>query len=97
MTTGLQLALASGALVSLGVVLLVMRLLPAEPDLAEALTRLTPARGRANALSTATTTTGKERIGVWAIKALPPVVWVRTPTRGSRCCASRWRGSTATS
>jgi hypothetical protein len=81
MTTGLQLALASGALVSFGVVLLVMRLLPAEPDLAEALTRLTPARGRANALSTATTTTGKERIGVWAIKALPPVMWVRTPTR----------------
>ncbi len=81
MTTGLQLALGSGALVSLGVVLLVMRLLPAEPDLAEALTRLTPARGRANTLSTPTTTTGKERIGVWAIKALPPVVWVRTPTR----------------
>ena len=24
---------------------------------------------------------GKERIGVWAIKALPPALWVRTPTR----------------
>ena len=34
----------------LGVVLLVMRLMPAEPDLAEALSRLTPARGRANTL-----------------------------------------------
>ncbi len=45
MTTGLQLALAAGALMSLGWVLLVIRLTPAEPDLAEALSRLTPARG----------------------------------------------------
>src|SRR5580765_851079 len=42
MTTGLQLALAAGALISLGVVLLATRLMPAEPDLAEALSRLTP-------------------------------------------------------
>ena len=81
MTTGLQLALAAGALVALGVVLLVVRLMPAEPDLAEALGRLTPARGRANALSSMSSTTGKERIGVWAMKALPPALWVRTPTR----------------
>jgi Type II secretion system (T2SS), protein F len=81
MTTGLQLALAAGALISLGVVLLVMRLMPAEPDLAEALSRLTPARGRANTLSPTSSTTGKERIGVWAMKTLPPAMWVRTPTR----------------
>ena len=81
MTTGLQLALAAGGLVSLGVVLLVMRLIPAEPDLAEALSRLTPARGRASSLAPVSSTTGKERIGVWAMAALPPAVWVRTPTR----------------
>jgi hypothetical protein len=81
MTTGLQLALAAGALVALGVVLLVMRLLPAEPDLAEALSRLTPARGRARSLDPPSAATGKERIGVWAMKALPPALWVRTPTR----------------
>lgn len=81
MTTGLQLALLGGALLGLGVVLLVARLMPAEPDLAEALGRLTPARGRANALGPITTARGKERIGVWAIKSLPPAVWVRTPTR----------------
>jgi len=81
MTTGLQLALVAGALVGLGVVLLVMRLMPAEPDLAEALSRLTPARGRANALNPVTATSGKERVGVWAMKALPSAVWVRTPTR----------------
>jgi hypothetical protein len=81
MTTGLQLALASGALVALGVVLLVMRLMPAEPDLAEALSRLTPTRGRARSLESSSAATGKERIGVWAMKALPPALWVRTPTR----------------
>ena len=81
MTTGLQLALASGALLGLGLVLLAVRLMPAEPDLAEALSRLTPARGRANTLDPVTTARGKERIGVWAIKALPPALWVRTPTR----------------
>jgi hypothetical protein len=81
MTTGLQLALVAGALIGLGVVLLVIRLMPAEPDLAEALSRLTPARGRAHALNPVAATSGKERVGVWAMKALPPAVWVRTPTR----------------
>lgn len=81
MTTGLQLALAGGALIGLGVVLLIARLMPAEPDLAEALTRLTPTRGRTTTGGPVTAANGKERIGVWAIKVLPPAVWVRTPTR----------------
>lgn len=81
MTTGLQLALAAGALIALGVVLLVVRLMPAEPDLAEALGRLTPTRGRADALGPTTLSGGKERLGVWAMKALPPAMWVRTPNR----------------
>lgn len=81
MSTGLQLTLAAGALIGLGVVLLVTRLMPAEPDLAEALSRLTPARGRTGPVATTAAATGKERVGVWAIKALPPAMWVRTPTR----------------
>lgn len=81
MTTGLQLALAAGSLLALGVVLLVARLMPAEPDLTEALSRLTPARGRANASVNASASTGKERLGVWAMKSLPPAVWAKTPTR----------------
>ena len=81
MTTGLQLALLGGALLGLGVVLLVARLLPAEPDLAEALARLTPARPGARTVGPVTTARGKERVGVWAIKALPPGIWVRTSTR----------------
>ena len=84
MTTGLQVALLGGAFLGLGVVLLIARLMPAEADLAEALTRLTPTRGRANTISSGgpvTAATGKERIGVWAIKALPPAIWIRTPVR----------------
>jgi hypothetical protein len=79
-TTGLQLALAAGALLALGLVLLVARLMPAEPDLADALNRLTPSRGHAAAADPGATT-GKERIGVWAMRALPSALWVRTPKR----------------
>jgi Flp pilus assembly protein TadB len=80
MTTGLQLALLAGAMFGLGLVLLTARLMPAEPDLADALRRLTPTRAPRSETS-ASATAGKERIGVWAIRALPPGVWVRTPTR----------------
>jgi Flp pilus assembly protein TadB len=79
-TTGLQLALASGALLALGLVLLVARLMPAEPDLADALNRLAPSRGHA-ATAAPGATTGKERVGVWAMRALPSALWVRTPKR----------------
>ena len=80
MTTGLQLALAAGALIAVGLVLLAVRLTPAEPDLAEALGRLTPSKSRPG-MTTASGPHGKERLGVWAMKALPAAMWVRTPTR----------------
>lgn len=80
MTTGLQLALLAGAMVGLGVVLLTARLMPAEPDLADSLRRLTPTRPP-RAETSGSAAAGKERIGVWAIRALPPGVWARTPTR----------------
>ena len=80
MTTGLQIALLGGAFIGLGTVLLALRVLPAEPDLAEALARLTPTRAR-HTRTAASSTRGKERIGVWAIRVLPPGIWLRTPTR----------------
>lgn len=80
MIAGLPLAMAAGALLMLGCVLLVARLLPAQVDLAEALGRLTPSR-HADLIATTESTTGKERLGVWAIRVLPPGMWVRTPTR----------------
>ena len=42
MTTGLQLALLGGAMVGLGLALVVWRLAPSDPDLTDALDRLSP-------------------------------------------------------
>jgi pilus assembly protein TadC len=81
MTPGLVTALGSGALVSFGVALLVMRIMPTEPDLADALSRLAPGNPRRTVASSKVAPQGKERIGLWAIKALPAGLWVRTPTR----------------
>ncbi len=80
MTTGLQLVLLAGALMGLGVALVVLRLVPAQPDLADALGRLAPARFSAGN-SAPSPTTRNERMGVWAMRALPPALWVRTPHR----------------
>lgn len=81
MTTGLQLALAGGALIGLGVALLVWRLVPAHPDLADALQRLSPEQARRREVATPAGTDRRERLGVWALKLLPAASWARIPTR----------------
>ena len=64
MITGLQLALAAGALIGLGVALLVWRLAPAEPDLADALNRLSPDHTRrAHRRRASAAPDGRERLG----------------------------------
>ena len=78
--TGLQLTLIAGALVGLGVALLAIRLVPAQPDLGDALARLTPSRVRGTSTAPVALT-GMEKVGVWAMRALPPGLWVRTPHR----------------
>ena len=80
MITGLQLALLAGGMMGLGVALLVVRLVPAHPDLADALDRLAPSRPSTGSTQ-ATAATAQERVGVWAMRALPPGLWVRTPHR----------------
>ena len=80
MIAGLQFALVAGGMMGLGVALLVVRLVPAQPDLADALDRLAPARPHATQAAAAPATT-QERVGVWAMRALPPGLWVRTPHR----------------
>jgi pilus assembly protein TadC len=79
--TGLQLVLAGGALVGLGVAMLLWRLVPADPDLADTLARLSPqyAKRRDPPLDVGDDARG--RLGVWAIKIFPAGVWARTPTR----------------
>lgn len=79
MTTGLQIMTVSGALIGLGLVLLIARILPAHPDPVEALDRLSPKPTSARA--TAVPSNRTERLGTWAIRMLPPSLWVRTPTR----------------
>ena len=80
MITGLQLAVLSGGLIGLGLALVVARLLPAEPDLADALERVSSTHDRAST-NAAPARTGKERLGLWGMWVLPPGVWVRTPAR----------------
>jgi len=77
--TGLQLMLAAGGFLGLGVALLAIRLAPAQPDLGDALARLTPSR--VSLATPPTVVTGKEKAGAWAMRVLPPGVWVRTPHR----------------
>ena len=62
--------------------LLVARLLPAEPDLADALDAVSPTRDAANAdgQPTAASRQGTARRS-GDCKVLPPAIWVRTPTR----------------
>jgi hypothetical protein len=80
MISGLPLAILAGGLVGLGLTLLLARLLPAEPDLADALDRIAATRSRS--ITTAPTArTTKERLGLWGLRVLPPGIWVRTPTR----------------
>ena len=81
MSTGLQLALAGGSLIGLGVALLIWRLVPAHPDLADALARLSPQHTRLPVASAPAQADQRERLGVWALKAFPAAVWARTPTR----------------
>ena len=83
--TGLQLALASGTLIGLAFALLVWRLAPSDPDLVDALDRLSPdhvvPRHGAGALGAEDAEAGSpvDRIGVWALKNLPGSAWAHTP------------------
>lgn len=80
--TGLQVFLLAGGLVGLGAALLVLRVVPAEPDLADALDRLRPSRLPASSSCPSRPAAGyQERIGLWAMRVLPPELWLKTPTR----------------
>ncbi|TYL51847.1 hypothetical protein FXB39_07915 [Nocardioides sp. BGMRC 2183] len=72
--------LLAGGLVGLGVALLVLRLAPAQPDLVDALARLGSARATPTPAA-GDRVRGKERLGTWAMRVLPPGLWTRTPHR----------------
>jgi Flp pilus assembly protein TadB len=82
MATGLQLALVAGALVGLGVALLVWRLAPADPDLGDALQRLSPEHAKRRSVeATHTASDTRERLGVWGMKTLPAGAWGTIPVK----------------
>jgi len=80
--TGVQLALVAGALVGLGVALLVWRLAPADPDLGDALQRLSPEHAKRRSVeATHTASDTRERLGVWGMKTLPAGAWGTIPVK----------------
>ncbi len=90
MTTGLQLAILGGLLIGLGVSLLLWRLVPAQPDLADVVQRYSPEGARQSLYvgsvagdRTAATTdrSPRDRLGLWAMRHLPANWWGQTPTK----------------
>lgn len=82
MLTGMQLAITGGALLGLGVVFLLWRLAPADPDLGQALERLSPraTTGESGEASTTATDT-RDRLGRWGMKTLPAGTWGKAPVK----------------
>ena len=78
--TTVQVMLLAGGLVGLGCMLVVAHLLPVEPDLAEALDRLSP-HHTPTVAAAGPTGSLQDRLGQWATRSLPPGLWVKTPTR----------------
>ena len=88
--TGLQLALAFGALIGLGVAVMLYALVPAQPDLRDVLTRLSPpARPRPGAPVPSVNPDTEERLGIWAERTLPArrlgAPKLRVPSRAFLC------------
>ena len=70
--TGLQLALALGALIGLGAAGILFAAVPAQPDLGDVLARLSPpTRRRAGAPVISANPDTEERLGIWAERTLP--------------------------
>ena len=70
--SGLQLALALGLLIGAGVAVGVWALVPAQPDLADVLARLSPtSRRRQGPVLVGTGQGSEERVGIWAERRLP--------------------------
>lgn len=86
MITGLQIALTGGGLIGLGLALMLWRLAPAQPDLADVLHRTAPQRARRrNLIEEEAQPSGRpsttDRVGLWSMRHLPLAAWNQTPTK----------------
>ena len=80
--TGLQISLALGALIGLAAAVLLYLLVPAQPDLGDVLSRLSPpARRRLGAVVPSAAPDTEERLGIWAERTLPARVLGVPPAR----------------
>ena len=79
--TAFQLVVVAGALIGAGVALLIWRLVPAQPDLRDALERLSPEHARRSGSAPPAVGDATERVGQWGMRVLPPGVWGATPTK----------------
>lgn len=83
MITGLQFALVGGAIIGLGIALLVVRLVPNAPDVLDVVQRYSPEAARERAVIRADPATNGtvERMGLWAMRRLPAFALGKTPTK----------------
>lgn len=83
MITGLQFALLGGAIIGLGIALLVVRLVPNAPDVLDVVRRYSPEAARERAVIRADPATNGtvERMGLWAMRRLPAFALGKTPTK----------------
>ena len=82
--TAFQLAVAAGALIGAGVALVIWRLVPAQPDLRDALERLSPQHAQQSGPAPATVGDATQRLGQWGLRVLPPGVWGRSSAGAPR-------------
>jgi Flp pilus assembly protein TadB len=76
--TGLQMALLSGLLLGVGLVILIRQITPYQVDAADFTHRTSPRR-RATSEPIADLVDARDRIGAWAIRLAPSTVWHQTP------------------
>ena len=83
MTTGLQIALAGGALVGLGIALLVLRLVPNAPDVVDVVRRYSPEAAKERAVVRADPEANDliSKMGLWAMRRLPAFALGKVPTK----------------
>lgn len=79
--TGLQLAIAAGALVGLGLATVLWQLVPAQPDLASALARLAPERATGAGEPVVVGAGPSDRAGIWLHRHLPLLAAGRLPRK----------------